>query len=48
MIREVEPPRPSTRLAGLGDERLATVAAQPADRRRSGWAGCCAGSWTGS
>ena len=47
MIREVEPPKPSTRLSGLGDT-LTTVAATARDRVRAGWSSRSAGSWTGS
>ena len=47
IIREEEPPRPSTRLSTLG-QAAATVSRRAARAIRSGSAGCCAASWTGS
>ena len=47
IIREEEPPKPSTRLSSLGrdaDDRLG----QPQGRRRATWTGPSAASWTGS
>ena len=47
LIREEEPPRPSTRLSDVGDA-LPSVAAQPADGAGEADAGWCAANWTGS
>ena len=47
IIREEEPPKPSTRLSSLGatlDDRLG----QSQGRRRGSWTGPSAASWTGS
>ena len=46
MIREEEPPRPSTRLSD-SKEPLASLAAQADGAGQAGrW--CCAATWTGS
>jgi serine/threonine protein kinase len=46
IIREVEPPKPSTRLSNNTDT-IASVAARARPSPRS-WARSCAASWTGS
>ena len=46
IIREEEPPRPSTRLSTLG--KAAPRSRPTAGPTRPGCAGCSAGSWTGS
>ena len=47
IIREEEPPTPSTRLSTLG-ETLVDRLGQPPGRRAASWATPCAASWTGS
>ena len=47
IIREEEPPKPSTRLSSLG-ETLTTVSAQPQGRRPAARTGPSAASSTGS
>ena len=47
IIREEEPPRPSTRLSTLG-QAAATVSASRQTRAEAAAASWCAASWTGS
>ena len=47
IIREEEPPRPSTRISTLG-EAATTVSAQPQERPAAPEPACSAASWTGS
>ena len=47
IIREEEPPRPSTRLSTLG-QAAATVSARAAERSQAAEPSSCAASWTGS